>query len=205
MVDPIGKRDQRPELVGHLGSPDHRHERSNGVDKDPPQGLNLPIQETTGGAWQEVWKGDDGGVAPMTAPKCVIDEEVEAVSETAGKVWIVCFLSWVEAQVLHHLYTRHDRRQSSAHGSHRIARVDLSLRAPEMAANHHFCSLIEQPLESGNGRQQTKVVRYLGATVIGRAEGNVEIGSHQDPAPGHRSQVFEGRNAVQPVPGPRWR
>jgi hypothetical protein len=70
-----------------------------------------------------------------------------------------------------------------------------------MTADHHFCSLIEQPPERGNGRLQAEVVRYLGTTVIGGAQGNVEVGSHQDPALRHRSQVFEGRNADQPLSG----
>ncbi len=112
-----------------------------------------------------------------------------SVATNAGSLAV---FTRVEAQVLEEFDAGREFGESGAHGIHRVLRVGLPLRTPEVAGSDDGGPAFGQPLD---GRQRGADAEVVGdpAVVVQR---HVEVGAHQHPLAGQVAEVASRSSSV---------
>ena len=91
---------QDADLVVDFRPAGDEHERMLHLAEQPPQLLQLALEQQAGVGGQDLRDADGGGMRAMCGAEGVVHVEIEAVRELAGEVRIVRLLAGVEARVL---------------------------------------------------------------------------------------------------------
>ena len=165
-VDPIDQRVDHRELVGDLRAAEDRDVRARGIVEQPPEHLDLPLEQPPGdrGATareHQLGQRRDARVRAVRRAEGVVHVGVGELGEAPREGGVVRLLARVEPQVLEH----HDgiagqrlghRVREPGHGpaeelleplggpTGREAGVDLPLRPPEVRGEHERRAAVEQ-------------------------------------------------------------
>ena len=142
-----------------------------GSIEDSGEGLNLPHEEATCGTRHECGRTDNRRVAAVACAECIVDEVIESVDESADERRVVCLFAGVESQVVHDRDPGCELGHCLSDRGHVVARVDLALRAAQMAAHHDLCAVRLQPGEGRERCAESEIVGDFQPPVLARVEG----------------------------------
>ena len=133
---------QHAELVLDLRAARDQHERPLDLAEQPAEHLQLLLEQEPGVRREQVGDADGRRVRAVRRAERVVDVEVAAVGELAREPGSFARLARVEARVLEHLdaLVREQLAQPRAHGLHRVTRVLVRLRPPEVRADAHLAA-----------------------------------------------------------------
>ncbi len=188
-VGALQERLEHPDLVGHLGPPDDRHQRPRGVLEDAGERLDLALHEQAGRAGQQVGDALGRRVRAVRGAEGVVDVGVGQVGQAPRQLGVVLGLARLVADVLEHddlavgdvVEVRckghvgaQQLAQPLGHGRQRELGLAV-LRAPEMRGQQQPRAALAQALD----RRQ----RGADACVVGDAlavQRNVEVHPDED-------------------------
>ena len=148
-VRPAAQVLEDAELVLHLGAARDERERALDVAEQPPEMLELLLEQQACVRGQDVRDALRGGVRPMCRAESVVDVEVHALRELPREPRVVRRLPLVEARVLEdaQAVVREQRVQPVGARRDREVGVD-AVRPSEMGADDDLRSVVvEQPDE----------------------------------------------------------
>ncbi len=174
-VDDGQERVDHSQLVADLRSAQHRDERVARMVTHAEQHLDLTCEQAAGSARQRARRTDDRGVGPVRGAEGVVDIDILAGDQLLDELRVACLLAGIEPQVLEQLDGGCQLRKPRSHGSHRVALVRPSLRAPEMAARGDVGALLREPFDRRERGSDAVVVDDLACL-----DGDVEVRAKQD-------------------------
>jgi hypothetical protein len=101
-IGQLGEAVDDPDLVGHLDTADHHHERPRRAVQQAREGVQLGLQQQPRRRRQLLRDSHRGGVRAVHRPEGVLHEQVGVGGQLGREAGIVGLLARVEAQVLEH-------------------------------------------------------------------------------------------------------
>ena len=203
------------DLVGHLRTAEHGHERTLGIVEGLRQERDLALQELARGV-RELRRDACGGcVRAVDRPEGVRHEYVPEAGHLGREVGVVGRLARQEARVLeqHHrsrsgpvharlggvadgLVAEHDGRVEECvqHGgdrTQRVGRVRRALRTAEVRHQHRRAARVQDGLDRGQRAPDARVVGHCVAV-----HRDVEVHADEDAAAG-QVEVGEGVHRIE--------
>ena len=127
----------------------------------------------------------------MTGTEGIVDVRIDALDQLGHERGVVGLLARVEAQVLQQLDAGSKLGETCPDRIHRVLRVGLALRPPEVRGTHDMCTAAGEPFDCRQGGADAEVVGD--DAVVHR---DVEVGAHQHPLAGDVAEIGERGDAA---------